>query len=175
MNFSKLILAVSATALLLLASCSKPIKLSDSVTIRNTLALAADPSEGGTGGAELPVETILGVPAGTFELNAEITDGIEFDDYLSGLYDVDLSKKAIDFELVAAANDPIYSGFFRTIEAGTFDRYYLNFPNGHKIGSGSSDNAAVSLEVLSDNEVVVVIGEGFSFNPGSKFSIELKK
>ena len=169
------ILLLSAIALFL-TSCSKDlIEPGVEVTVTNTLQIAADPSSGGTGGVETPVETILGVPTGTFVQSATVGDGIEFDDYLSGLYDIDLSSETITFTLVAAANDPIYSGFFRTIEAGTFDRYYFKFAEDHRIASASSNNPSTSLEVLSDNEVVVVITEGFDFNPGSNFTLTLEK
>lgn len=173
MKYTVLLLTCLA---LFATSCKKePIKAGTDVTVTNTLQIAADPSMGGTGGVETPVETILGVPDGTFILTSEIGDGIEFDDYLSGLYDIDLSEEAITFTLVADANDPIYSGFFRTIEAGTFDRYYFKFAEDQKIASGSSNNSSVALNVISDDEVMVEISEGFSFNPGTTFTVSLEK
>lgn len=153
---------------------TSPISIGATVNVRNTLQTSADPSQGGTGGVEVPIEAIVGVPDGTFELSATVFDGIEFDNYLNNLYDIDLSADAITFTLVADANDPFYSAFFRTIEAGTFDRYYLSFPDGHNINSASPDNQSVSLEIISANEVVVVIGEGWNFNPGSTFTITLE-
>lgn len=165
---------------ILVASCSDdddpvstPLENGATVEIRNTLQIAADPAQGGTGGNELPIETVLGAPDGTYNLFSNVSEAIEFDDYLEGLYDVDLSESEIRFTLVAAANDPIYSSFFRTIEAETFDRYYLTFPDGHNITSSSSTNTSAGLTVLSANEIVVVIGEGWDFNPGSTFTITL--
>ncbi|MEO0471124.1 MAG: hypothetical protein AAF206_15965 [Bacteroidota bacterium] len=159
---------------LLFTACSKDaIEPGISVTVVNTLQTAADPSQGGTGGVETPIEAIFGVPAGSLSATATVGDGIEFDNYLSNLYDIDISAESIRFDLVAAANDPFYGAFFRTIEAGTFDRYYLTFSEDHNIKEASSDNASVSLRIISDNEVVVEVSEGFSFNPGSTFTITL--
>ncbi|MEL7421771.1 MAG: hypothetical protein AAFN81_02215 [Bacteroidota bacterium] len=170
---------LAMTASFLIVSCwddddnnPVPVEIGTDVTVRNTLQTAADPSQGGTGGAEVAIEDIIGVPAGTFELSATVSDGIEFDNYLNNLYDIDISTDAITFTLVAEANDPFYSAFFRTIEAGTFDRYYLTFTGGHNINGSSSDNAAASLNINSTEEVVV-IGEGWDFNPGSTFTISL--
>ncbi len=151
-----------------------PIEIGSSVTIRNTLQTAADTSQGGTGGQEVPIEAIFGLPDGTFELTATVSNQIEFDNYLNNLYDVDLSENKITYTLVADQNDPVYSNFFRTIEAGTFDRYYLTFPSGHNITSATSSDTAVSLNVVSSTEVVVVVGEGWNFNPGSTFTLTLQ-
>jgi len=150
-----------------------PIAEGSAVEIRNTLEIAVSPEEGGTGGAELSIETILGVPEGTYELNTTVSATVEFRDYLEGLYDVDLSSDAITFNLVAAADHPIYQDFFRTIEAGTFDRYYLTFPGGHGITASKSDNEAVSLDILDENQIVISIGEGWTFQPGASFAITL--
>lgn len=160
---------------MVLSACSDPIKSGSNVTVRNTIQLAADPSQGGTGGVETTIEDLFGAPAGTYIISAEVGDGIEFDNYLENLYDIDLSEEAITFTLVAEANDPTYSNFFRIIEAGTFDRYYFTFDDAHKIASGSSSNSSVGLNVISDTEVVVEIGEGWDFNPGSTFTISLEK
>ena len=152
---------------------SSPIKNGALVEIRNTLEIAADVSQGGTGGNELPIETVLGAPEGTYNLTNTVSNAIEFDDYLEGLYDIDISESAITFTLVAAQNDPIYSSFFRTIEPGTFDRYYLTFSNDHDITSASSSDNSAGLNIISSNEIVVVIGEGWNFNPGSTFTLSL--
>ena len=159
----------------LFSSCTKdnPILTGATVSVSNTLETATDPSMGGTGGVETPIETILGVPAGSLTATATVSEGIEFKDYLEGLYDIDLSENEITFTLVAASDHPFYSAFFRTIEPGTFDRYYLEFTDTHNIESWSSTDGATSLSILSDNEILVTIGEGFSFNPGSTFTISL--
>ena len=161
----------------ILSSCDKddeaPTFLNSEVEISNTLETAADPSMGGTGGVETPIETILGLPAGTFIISVAVDDGIEFNDYLDGLYDIDLSENQISYNLVAPADHPIYSNFFRTIEANTFDRYYFKFSSNHNISSSNSNNSSVSLIIISDDEILIEIGEGFNFNPGSSFNITL--
>lgn len=171
-----------AFAFLLLAalsftSCDKdeesPNLLSSEVTVRNTLQTAADPSMGGTGGVETPIETVFGLPAGTFTVTTSVSNGTEYEGYLDGLYDIDLSDEEISYNLVAPADHPVYSNFFRTIEANTFDRYYFSFDRNHNISSGISSNSSVSLNIVSDTEIMVQIGENFDFNPGSSFTITL--
>ncbi len=179
-----MITAMLAMSIVTMVSCSdddsstptlpaSPIAAGSTVEIRNTLQIAADPSAGGTGGAELPIETVFSAPAGTFELSATVGSAIEFDNYLDTLYDINISEASISFDLVAAADHSVYQAFFRTIEAGTFDRYYLTFPKGHNITSSTSSNTSASLSIINDKEVVVAIGEGWSFNPGSTFTITL--
>lgn len=162
---------------LLLTACDKeeesPSILNSEVTVSNTLQTAADPSMGGTGGVETPIETVFGLPAGALIITKTVSNGIEYPGYLDGLYDIDLSDEEITYDLVAPADPPVYANFFRTIEANTFDRYYFNFDRAHQIRSGTASNPAVSLTVISDTEIRVQIGEGFDFNPGSSFTINL--
>ena len=143
------------------------------MTVSNTLETAADPSNGGTGGVETPIEAIFGLPDGTFTLSTTVGSGVEFAGYLDGLYDIDLSEDQITYELVADPDHPVYSNFYRTIEANTFDRYYFEFAEAHNIDSATPDNSSVNVRILSDTRIVVEIGEGFSFNPGSAFVIDL--
>ena len=150
-----------------------PIQLDAQVTVNNTLQTAADPSMGGTGGVETPIETIFGLPAGTFELSTTVKNGVEFAGYLDGLYDIDLSENQIVYTLVAPPTHPTYSNFYRTIEASTFDRYYFVFAEPHNIESATSNNSSVNLNIRSATEIVVEIGEGFDFNPGTTFTIDL--
>ena len=173
----RLLLSLGLFTILFFTSCDKeeenPIFLNSEVSISNTLQTAADPSLGGTGGIETPIETIFGLPTGTFTLTTTVNGGVEFKDYLDGLYDIDLSENQITYELVAPADHPVYSNFFRTIEADTFDRYYFNFKEKHNIKSATSNNTSVSLSIISDTEIVIEIGEGFDFNPSSTFIINL--
>lgn len=161
----------------LFTSCSDddetPITLGTNVTVTNTLETAADPSVGGTGGVETPIETIFGLEANALAATATLSTAKEFPAYLAGLYDIDLDEDEITFTLVAAADDPTYSSFFRTLEAGTYDRYYFKFDEDQNISSGSSNSNFVSLNVVSDNEVYVEIGEGFNFQPNETFTITL--
>ncbi len=86
----------------------KPIIVESNVSIRNTLQTAADPMDGGTGGAELPIETVFGAPEGTYNLTTTTSqDDVEFVNYLEGLYSIDLSQDEINFELVAPAGHPV--------------------------------------------------------------------
>lgn len=168
-----------AVSLLAFISCNKDdevdaISLNTEVTISNTLQTAADPSMGGTGGVETPIETVFGLPSGALEITTTVTNRIEFTAYLDGLYDIDLSENRINYELVAPADHPVYANFFRTIEANTFDRYYFEFAEAHNIQSGESSNSSVTLRVLSSTRIQVEISEGFDFNPGTSFSIDLK-
>jgi len=148
-----------------------PLTNGQVINVRNTLQIEADASQGGTGGEEVPVEVIFNAPAGQYNLSSTISENIEFDDYLEGLYDIDFTTNSVTFNLVADANHPIYQNFFRIIEANTFDRYYFTFTEGHNIGSFTSSNPSATLNILSNNEIVVEIGEGWDFNPGSNFTI----
>lgn len=160
---------------LFLFSCNKDEEnatlINSEVTVRNTLQIAADPSIGGTGGIETPIETVFGLPDGALVETTKVNAGIEYQGYLDGLYDIDLSDEGISYNLVAPADHPVYSNFFRIIEANTFDRYYFSFDVNHNISSGSSSDSSVSLSIISDNEIMVQVGEGFNFNPGSSFTI----
>jgi len=158
-------------------SCDKedenPSLLTSEVTVRNTLQTSPDPSMGGTGGVETPIETIFGLAEGALVVTTTIDSGVEYKGYLEGLYDIDFSDEEISYNLVAPADHPVYFNFFRTIEANTFDRYYFTFDRNHNISSWSSSNSSVSLSIISDKEIMVQIGEGFNFNPGSSFTINL--
>lgn len=177
MKYSLLIIA-NLFLLSAFSSCtgedSTPIPTGTQVTVNNTLQVAADTSMGGTGGVEMPVEAVLKVPVNTFVLSATVGSGIEYDDFLGGLYDIDISETEIKYTLVAAPNDPLFGAFFRTLEPGTYDRYYLKFAEEHGIKSGVSSDSAVSFSVRSSKEVLVEIGEGYNFNSGTTFTITLE-
>ncbi len=180
LNLKTLLLAF-AFGTFVLSSCSdddevkiNPITLGTEVTVTNTLQTAADPSLGGTGGTELPIETIFGLAENALAGTATVSDSIEFSAFLMGLYDINISENSIQYTLVAAADDPIYSGFFRTLEAGTYDRYYFNFDAAQNITGFTSSNSSVTLNVISATKIAVEIGEGFDFNPGATFTITLK-
>ena len=102
-----------------------------------------------------------------------VSGAVEFPDYLLGLYDVDIAEYSISFKVVAAADDPTYSPFFRVLEAGTFDRYYLTFDNTQNVNGFTSSNSSVNLRIDSDKVLVIEIGEGFDFNPGTSFTLTL--
>ena len=159
-------------AFILLPSCKDdetPITSGSSVTITNTLQADAI-----TGGGEQTIEELFMMDAGALAATATVSDAVEFSDYLLGLYDVDIDETSISFTLVAAADNPDYSSFFRTLEAGTTDRYYLTFTEDQNVTSATSNTSAVNLRIDSDRVLVVEIGEGFNFNPGSSFTITLE-
>ncbi len=144
------------------------ITVGSTVTVTNTLQ-----SDGITAGVETSIENLFGQPANALAATSAISDAVEFPQYLLGLYDIDISENAIAFELVAQADDPNYSNFFRVLEAGTTDRYYFTFDTPQKVSGFTSDNASVSLRIDADNILVVQIGEGFNFMPGETFTITL--
>lgn len=169
---SKLFLIPFALCILFFSSCTKEdqsaIKSGSSVTVTNTFQSTAQ-----TSGVEVTIEDVFGLSANALAATATVEEAVEFPDYLLGLYDIDIDENKISFELVAAANDTTYGSFFRTIEPDTKDRYYLKFDEDQNVNSFSSDNASVNLRMDSDRVLVVEIGEGFDFNPGTSFSITL--
>ena len=166
-----------------LVSCSddgdnnnaKPIiENGTSVSITNTFQGGVGPAF--TDGAEVPIEAFFpDADPAALSGTAIVEDGVEFPSYLLGLYDVDINKNSIDFKMTAEEGDATYANFFRTIEAGSFDRYYLNFDKAHNVKSFSSSDASLNLRIDSDNVLVVQIGEGFVFQPGASFSITLSE
>ena len=94
---------------------------------------------------------------------------------ISGLYDIDITASTIDFTLLPDENDPFWIQQFGVFPAGKFDRYYLTFAEPHGIIGGSSTNGSVNLRVDSENVVVVELSEGYNFNPGMAFTINLIK
>lgn len=127
-----------------------------------------------TDGIEEKIEDLFGAPAESLEASTTIVEGVEFPSYLLGLYDIDIEGNSIEYTLVAQADDANYGPLFRTIEAGSFDRYYLTFDVDHNVKSFTSSDAAVNLRIDSDNVLVVEIGEGFVFQPGASFTINLE-
>jgi len=157
---------------LLFSSCSDddptPIVLGSAVTVTNTFQGTAQ-----TGGVETTIEDLFMQPAGSLAATATIAETVEFPDYLLGLYDIDIDETTISFTLAAAADDETYKDFFRTLEAGTTDRYYLTFTEAQNVNGFTSSNSSVSLRIDSDKVIVVEIGEGFDFNPGTSFTLTL--
>lgn len=172
-SLSKLLLLISIFSVGFLTSCNDdddktPINAGASVTVTNTLQADAT-----TNGVETTIEDLFMMAEGALAATATISEAVEFPGYLLGLYDINIDENTISFELVAPIDDPTYSSFYRTLEAGTTDRYYLTFTEAQNVKSFSSSNSSVSLRLDSDKVLVVEIGEGFSFNPGSAFTITL--
>ena len=164
--------ALAILSLVSFSSCKKddmnPLTLGSTLTVTNTLQ-----SDGVTSGVETPIEPLFGLEENALAATATISEGVEFPNYLLGLYDIDIAENSISFELVAEANDPNYSAFFRTLEAGTYDRYYLTFEDSQNVSGFTSSDSSVNLRIDSDKILVVEIGEGFNFNPGTTFTITL--
>lgn len=156
-------------SLVTLTSCNKDdIIIGSSVTVTNTFQ-----SDAFTSGAELAIEDLFQVPAGSLAATATVGDGVEFSAYLLNLYDIDIDENSIYFEVVAQADDPTYGDLFRVLEPGTVDRYYLTFDEAQNVDGATSSNAAVNLRIDSDQVLVVEIGEGYDFKPGQNFTITL--
>lgn len=169
---SMLILVLAITAISF-SSCDDddqviPIVNASTVEIRNTFQGINQ-----TGGVEMKIEDLFGAPEGSLEATATVGAGIEFENYLVGLYDIDINENTIHFNMAAKTGDATYGELFRTIEAGSFDRYYLTFTDGHSVSSFTSNDAAVNLRIDSDKILVVEIGEGYVFQPGAEFTITL--
>ncbi len=75
----------------------------------------------------------------------------------------------------AAKSNQVIASLFRTIEVGTFDRYYFTYSKDHNFESVESDHSSVSASIVSDTEIKVEVGEGFVFGPNSSFVITLTK
>ena len=172
MKFSKLTFLplILFCGIVSFTACSDDAAISSGaeVTVTNTFQATAQTSD-----VETTIEDVFQMPAGSLAATAIVADAVEFPAYLLGLYDIDIDENSITFELVASVDDPTYKDFFRTLEANTIDRYYLTFDEAHNVSSSSSNDASVNLRVDSDTVLVVEIGEGFDFNPGTTFTITL--
>jgi hypothetical protein len=177
MHFSKLnfLLLGLLFSLVTFTSCDKdddevivPVTLGSSVTVTNTFQSTAFTMD-----AELAIEDLFQVPAGSLAATANVGAAVEFPAYLLNLYDIDIDENSIKFEVVAQSDDPTYMDLFRVLEAGTVDRYYLTFNATQNVESASSSNSSVNLRIDSDKVLVVEIGEGYDFKPGQNFTITL--
>ncbi|WP_146105262.1 hypothetical protein [Polaribacter butkevichii] len=174
MNYSKLKFLAVILLSITIYSCSNnddisdPITLGSNVTVTNTFQSTAF-----TQGAELAIEDLFHQPAGALAATSSISESVEFPSYLLNLYDIDIDKNSITFELVAKADDATYGDLFRVMEADTYDRYYFTFENAQDINGFTSSNSSVNLRIDSDTVLVVEIGEGYDFKPGQSFTITL--
>jgi hypothetical protein len=92
---------------------------------------------------------------------------------INGLYNIDLTENSIDFEVIAAADDPFWSNVFGLFPDGKVDRYYLTFSEPHNIKSFTSDNPNLNLRIGSDTVVVVELTGGYDLQPGVSFTVNL--
>lgn len=169
MNFSKKFILLAFALSLVIISCSRPIEKDSIVTVTNTFQ-----SEAFTGGDELAIEDLFQSPTGSLSATATVSEDVEFPDYLLGLYEIDLDRKRIKFEVVAQEDHEMYGELFRVLETNTVDRYYFTFNEAQSVVSFESNNDAVGLRIDSDRVLVVEIGAGYDFQPGQNFTITLK-
>lgn len=92
---------------------------------------------------------------------------------INALYAINFSENKIDYTLLPKADDEFWKTNFRTLEAGVKDRYYLTFTGTHNVASFTASDPAINVRIDSDNLLVVEVGEGFVFQPGASFSIDL--
>lgn len=147
---------------------SSAIEIGSSITVNNTFQSTTI-----TNGNETAIEDLFNLPSNSLFSTANVGDAVEFPGYLLNLYDIDINEDSIIFEVSAQSDDPTYGDLFRTLEAGTFDRYYLTFSQDHNVDGFTSNNPSVNLRIDSQNVLVVEIGEGFNFQPNSTFIINL--
>ncbi|NPD47690.1 MULTISPECIES: hypothetical protein [unclassified Lentimicrobium] len=184
-------------------AANAPIVQGDVITMRNTYNDAqvaevsfssyldyAFGSNLGEDGLDLTRGVIIeGVSLGDdgLDLSADVNySSVEFPDFLkidlsgnggmmvNGLYSIDINENSIDYVLLPDANDYFWSQNYRVLEEGVYDRYYFTFDEAHGVTSFSSTENAVNLRIDSDKILVVEIGEGFNFQPGAAFTIDLK-
>lgn len=165
--------AFLALGSLLMGACGQPnevIPTGVELRVRNSFQSAAPPAMGGTGGAEVPIEALLSLPDGAGTISATVAHGsVEIPSYL-GFYAIDAESRSLRFSSVTSSEP--FPGFFRTIEAGTFDRYYVTFQPSLAIQSAESSDPAVRAEVRSDG-LLVTVGEGYNTR-GAGFTITLR-
>ncbi len=153
--------------------CNSGVTFGSEVVLSSTYQSSTSSSDGGTGSIELPIEDWLGVAPNSFVLNGLVVPGIEFEQY-RGLYNIDVSEEDISFVSVVDLDNPPYPGYIRTLEPGTFDRYYFDFVIPHGIISASADDEDVNVFVLSDSEILVEVGPGY-YTGNSGFTIDLSR
>lgn len=171
MSYSKLFFSsLLLLSLISFSSCGDddPITAGSNVTVTNTFQSTAFTMD-----AELAIEDLFMQPAGSLAATATVGEGLEFDNYLLNLYDINLDENGISFTCVAETDDPNYGTLFRILEPATYDRYYFTFTEDQNVESFTSSNSSVNLRIDSDRVLVVEIGEGYDFKPGQNFTITL--
>lgn len=139
------------------------------ITLRNTIQIAAAQDAGGTGGVEVPIEVLLGAPEESLTVTGVTGDGVEFPGFIT-LWDVDVRADAIEFTNVVETEP--YPGFFRVIEADTFDRYYLETSADLSGVTPTTSDPAVAAEIDAEGRLVITVGEGYD-NRGTGFTVTL--
>ncbi len=126
------------------------------MTIANTFQGQAPPPAG-TGGAELAIERLVGVSAGSLTGRATDGPGVEFEGFI-GPWNIDLTDDSVSFISVTGRAKPPFPGFFRVFEPGTFDRYYIAFDKPVEAEEITVCRQFVTAEFSSATQLVVTIG-----------------
>ncbi|MEM7338295.1 MAG: nuclear transport factor 2 family protein [Actinomycetota bacterium] len=153
-----------------------PLASAGEVTLRNTLQ---DPGE-----PEVTYASLFGQADDAFDEFASLsTTDVEFPTALaqdgtaagdiSGLYRIDVSGNAIEFAVLADADDPFWSNVFGLFPEGKVDRYYFTFNQPHNVAGFSSDNPDLNVRIDSDTVLVVELTAGYDLQPGVSFTIDL--
>jgi hypothetical protein len=164
----------------LISSCGDddaPLAEGTNITLRNTLQ---DPGE-----SEQSYPSLFGLSDDAFDEFATLSNsateftgalgqtGTPFGD-ISGLYRIEFDENSIEFTLLPDNSDPFWPMQFGTFPSGKFDRYYFTLSTAHNITGATSNNENVRLRIDSDNVIVVELSEGYDFNPGISFVIDLE-
>lgn len=163
-------MVLAIVSMFLFTACDKdedpiinPIETGVEISIRNTFESAYFSNY--PGWEVFANETPYGDTA-----TGSVGSGVEITSYL-GLYDIDLSNNTIIYKLAETAPEGIT---FRTIEEGTFDRYYITFNKPQAFKSLTVDDEFVHASILSDTKIKVEISAGYDFNSGRTFTILVK-
>lgn len=160
-------LAITALSLSLIACAGRPsparfagIAAGTQVTVVNTIQKAAPQQQMGTDGKEVPIEALMGQPAGSLVVQAPMhPDQVEFKGFLR-LWNVDATPRSITLTNIVTPEKQPFPGFLRVIEAGTYDRYYITMDTPFCF-EPSVDKAHVKVECLSEKQLKLTIGEGY--------------
>ena len=148
-----------------------------SITLRNTLQ---DPGE-----AEGSYPSLFGLADDAYDENATLSysrieftgalgqTGTPFGD-INGLYEIDFNESSISFKVIPDETDPFWPMQFGVFPAGKFDRYYFTLSENHNISGATSNDPNVNLRIDSETVIVVELSEGYDFNPGKTFRINLE-
>ncbi len=154
-----------------------PLTVMTDVGMRNTLQDAGEP--------EVAYPALFGLADDAFDQFAWISnEDSEFPNALgvkdtpvgdiNGLYDIDLTEDSINFEVIAAPDDPFWKDVFGLFPEGKFDRYYFTFEVPHNVTGFTSDNPNLNVRIDSENVLVVELSGGYDLQSGVSFSVNLE-
>lgn len=142
------------------------------LTLHVSTQLPGTSDGGGTDGVEVLVETQRDIDAGSLTGASDWdpeNDDIEFPGYL-GRWDIDLNDVGITFSNIA--DEEPTPGYFRVIEADSFDRYYLRI-EGLPLAAITpvADSEFVEVDIVGER-IIVTLGEGYD-TAGEGFTITM--